>query len=453
MVLPKDPTKHEEYKNKLRESIKIRTFPRGKDNPLYGIKRPDSSKRMKNNNPMKRPEIAKKCGETQRRLYAEGILKPKRGKENPLYGRQSPRKGKTLIKIFGKENIKKFKRYTKEWTDKYKIKGICPNCGNEFLTYKGYPKKYCNAICMGLYRKNKTLDERFGNEKANEIIEKIRLNAKINPSFGMKGKHHTEETKKRISKLHIGRHLSEDTKKKIKEANSNERCYMYGKKGKDCPNFGRHLSEETKMKISIANKGMKRPDTSIRLKGKKRLDVSVRMKESNPMFNIESLNKRSNTVKKLYKEGKLKHPMLGKKRLDVSVRMKEGGAMKARMANKFKPNRPEKLVIALLNKYFPNKWEYVGDGKFWITCFNPDFINCNEKKLIIEVFGDYWHNTSDAIINDEKRLDAYKKYDYDTLIIWESELKNINDILQRIKNFEQDKLEINKNGMEKAEQV
>lgn len=46
--------------------------------------------------------------------------------------------------------------------------------------------------------------------------ETIRFNAKNNPNFGMKGKKHTIETKKKLSEAQTGKKLSEETKKKIK---------------------------------------------------------------------------------------------------------------------------------------------------------------------------------------------------------------------------------------------
>ena len=187
--------------------------------------------------------------------------------------------------------------------------------------------------------------------------------------------------------------------------------------------IGWKLREDTKRKIGKANKGKARPD------------MIERMKIDNPMFNRESLEKRTRTVKRLYKEGKIKPPMLGRTLPEVSKRMKEGGAMKARMANKFKPNKPEKIMIKLLDFYFPDEWKYVGDGKIWFARFNPDFINCNGKKSIIELFGDYWHQTSEAIENDKKRIDTYKKYGYNTLVIWESELKDTNLVLRKLNKF------------------
>lgn len=65
------------------------------------------------------------------------------------------------------------------------------------------------------------------------------------------GKHHNEETKRKLSEAlsgerhpNFGKHLSEETRGKISEAQKGERGNMYGK----------HHSEETKRKMSEAHK-------------------------------------------------------------------------------------------------------------------------------------------------------------------------------------------------------
>lgn len=98
------------------------------------------------------------------------------------------------------------------------------------------------------------------------------------------GKHHTEETKRKISEARKGKYCgqknpnfgkipSEETRKKISLANTGKKRWFKGKprseetkrkisesrKGKytgvNSPMFGKHLSEEAKQKISLANTG------------------------------------------------------------------------------------------------------------------------------------------------------------------------------------------------------
>lgn len=96
-----------------------------------------------------------------------------------------------------------------------------------------------------------------------------------------------------------------------------------------------------------------------------------------------------------------------------------------------RPTEPEKHLDLLLSLYFPNEWSYVGDGKVIIERKNPDFINRNGKKLIIELFGDYWHDASEA----EDRMKFFKKYGFRCLIIWQSELKEPKTVVKRVREF------------------
>ena len=100
-----------------------------------------------------------------------------------------------------------------------------------------------------------------------------------------------------------------------------------------------------------------------------------------------------------------------------------------------KPNKPEKVLKALLNILLPKEYKFVGDGEIILGGFNPDFINCNGQKKIIELYGDYWHNRKDAIKRDKLRLIAYKNYGYKTLIIWEHELKDLEKVNNKVLEF------------------
>lgn len=85
-----------------------------------------------------------------------------------------------------------------------------------------------------------------------------------------KGKHRSDETRRKISEAHKDKCLSEETKRKIAEAHKGENNPMYGKhrseetkrkisealKGRPSHCKGKHLSEETKRKISRARLGI-----------------------------------------------------------------------------------------------------------------------------------------------------------------------------------------------------
>jgi len=104
-------------------------------------------------------------------------------------------------------------------------------------------------------------------------------------------------------------------------------------------------------------------------------------------------------------------------------------------ALKIKPNKPETLLISLLNTLLPKEYKFVGDGHIILGSYCPDFINCNGQKKIIELYGDYWHNKPDYKERDKRRIKTYTKYGYKTLIIWEHELKDLELLASKIMEF------------------
>jgi len=117
---------------------------------------------------------------------------------------------------------------------------------------------------------------------------------------------------------------------------------------------------------------------------------------------------------------------------DTKLRQVYKDALKK--GNKFlirKKNHFETRIESLL----PKDYKYVGNGKFWIEGFNPDFINTNGCKKIIEAYGDYWHNLPTYKERDIKRLKMYKKYGYKTLIIWQHELNDLSTLKEKISQF------------------
>ncbi len=102
-----------------------------------------------------------------------------------------------------------------------------------------------------------------------------------------------------------------------------------------------------------------------------------------------------------------------------------------------RPNKPETAVFDLLEELFPSEWKYMGDGQVIIGGLNPDFININGKKLIVEVFGDYWHTQKLKPYRiNEGRREVYAAYGYRTLIIWERETKkNLDELNKKVTEF------------------
>lgn len=124
------------------------------------------------------------------------------------------------------------------------------------------------------------------------------------------------------------------------------------------------------------------------------------------------------------------------KHVEIWKRNNYEAMRKMRLACCVHPNKPEKVVINILNELYPSEWKFVGDGEVIIGGLNPDIINVNGKKLIIEVFGDYWHRQGLKPYHvNEGRVKVYAGYGYKTLILWESEIKDASLIRQKISAF------------------
>ena len=98
-----------------------------------------------------------------------------------------------------------------------------------------------------------------------------------------------------------------------------------------------------------------------------------------------------------------------------------------------KPTQPEKDIDDIVQPLFPNEYKYNGNFELGITIGGkiPDFVNVNGKKKAIDLFGDYWHEGEDPQV----RIDLFKKYGWDLLVIWEHELKDKDAVIQKILKF------------------
>ncbi|MCR4286048.1 MAG: endonuclease domain-containing protein [Candidatus Kaiserbacteria bacterium] len=91
-------------------------------------------------------------------------------------------------------------------------------------------------------------------------------------------------------------------------------------------------------------------------------------------------------------------------------------------------NKKEERLLKLL----PDDFEFVGNFKKVIAFMSPDFIS-EDRKKIVELYGDYWHK-DESIEKTQHRIDIFKSFGYDTLIIWEKELKS-SDVKRKIEEF------------------
>ena len=101
------------------------------------------------------------------------------------------------------------------------------------------------------------------------------------------------------------------------------------------------------------------------------------------------------------------------------------------VSRKVSPNKLELQFIDILNQLYLGEYKYVGDGQVIIAGKCPDFINVNGQKKIIELFGDYWHRNDDPL----DRIDIFKPYGYNALVVWESELRNSKRVKNKLRLF------------------
>jgi len=176
-------------------------------------------------------------------------------------------------------------------------------------------------------------------------------------------------------------------------------------------------------------------------------------------FSEQTLKKYENTYDRKKKNG-WKHPKWTKERRDrqkvtVDLKRKNGWNYPKEAVEKIKrtkakktpeqrrewirksavtpcirPNYRERQLIELFEKN-DLPYIYVGDQSVWINDKNPDFIH-NEKKKIIEFFGERWHEPEDEPI----RIKVFSEVGYETLVIWGKELKDISKVLEKIKEFD-----------------
>lgn len=95
------------------------------------------------------------------------------------------------------------------------------------------------------------------------------------------------------------------------------------------------------------------------------------------------------------------------------------------------PNKWELQLYSLLEKMYPGEWKFVGDGQVIIAGKCPDFININGQKKIIELYGDFWHRGDDP----EERKAVFRPFGYETLVIWGSELRDVDTLKTKVFNF------------------
>ena len=152
---------------------------------------------------------------------------------------------------------------------------------------------------------------------------------------------------------------------------------------------------------------------------------------------------------KVQKEAQGRPEVVAKKR-EATTRNWQNPEFRAKvLAGQYhRPTKPELELKQILDEHFPGQFEYVGDGSWWRSVkdkdgklhnLNPDFISINGERLIIEMFGDYWHGKEGKkrynMMDENTRRILFASINYKMLVIWEHELKEPDKVVQRIRGF------------------
>lgn len=158
--------------------------------------------------------------------------------------------------------------------------------------------------------------------------------------------------------------------------------------------------------------------------------------------NWQNLKYREMMMKARYESG-MYEEYSEKTRLKQSDSMKNAWkqpeiAKKMMIGRRVKPNKQEKKLIQIISE---NRlpYRYCGDGDVIIGGKCPDFINYNGAKKLVEFFGNYWHgNYPDEAQRralETERAEHFAKYGFSTLIVWEDELGDLGEVVEKIKTF------------------
>jgi len=267
----------------------------------------------------------------------------------------------------------------------------------------------------------------------------------------------SDENKQKISLSLFGRKFSILHRKKLSEARKGRKFGQLSEAHREkigSANRGRKFTDEQKKRMSIGQKGKKLSKEHIRklCLYSQRKDVRKKMSDmnkgqKNPMYgkthSSEARKKISESSKRTWNNPKhrIKMSMIISK--GVRKKWKDTKYQKLqKIAKNASPNKPETTLINLLNEVLPGKYKFVGDGSFYPKgCgLNPDFMNIKGKKKLIEHFGDWWHGEKiqkkSKKYHERERIKHFRNFGYETLVIWEYELKDIKKVARKIMNFD-----------------
>ena len=290
----------------------------------------------------------------------------------------------------------------------------------------------------------KWLDENWRGE--NSPTKRPEVREKLSKSFMGRipwNKDLTKETDMRVEKLSMsltGRKLSEEHIQNIKKNHPHLR-------GKDHPFFGKHHTVDTKQKISATSIGKHySPETEFKKgdhkgcewkKGHIPWNKGLTTETDERLARIGEKVTISRTGRKQSVET-IEKRMKGKKGKPHS----EEHTRNLLRALFTSPNYSEVDLGIFVEEIIPGEYVYTGHGDVIIGGLCPDFFNINGKKKIIELFGEPFHDPSNTYMDsigwksqEWGRKAVFGQFGYDTLVIWSEELKDKELLKEKILEF------------------
>ena len=231
---------------------------------------------------------------------------------------------------------------------------------------------------------NKIMLGRHLSEETKLKIKNIALN---NPNYGMRGKHHTEESNEKNRISHLGKQASNKTKEKM-------RLSQELRKDKNKYWLGKHFTINMKEKIGRANKG-------------KIVTMETRKKISKTLIGHRQSKE---TIKKICEARKVQIFPLQDTSIEVKI---------------------QKFLKQLNISFFTH--QYIKEIEHGYQCD----ILIPSMNLIIECDGDYWHKYPVGRDIDRIRTKELINNGYRVIRLWENEIKvmEINDLKTKLESI------------------
>jgi len=197
--------------------------------------------------------------------------------------------------------------------------------------------------------------------------------------------------------------------------------------------IGKHHTEYSKMAIGLAASQQIITDAHKEAISKAQFGI----KEKYPVWN-KGLTKETDS-----RLANKKHPnqSIAMRRIWANASYKERVITKTMASCGIKPNKKEQDLLEILDSAYPGVWKYTGDGSFWIEGKNPDFVNVDGKKQVIELLGCYWHGCKlcfpKRLVKEDvkSRSKTFKRFGYSSLFVWEHELYDIDKVLLKVEGL------------------